>query len=67
MLSASAFFVRLALYAIFGLLLVLVNIVFDYAKVRAVVEDRRSMIGAIVAGAQVRPPERSGGRSPCIC
>ena len=43
---------RLALYAIFALLLVLVNIVFDYAKVRAVVEDRRSMIGAIIAGAR---------------
>jgi hypothetical protein len=48
----STFFVRVVLYAIFGLLLVLVNIVFDYAKVRAVVEDRRSMIGAILAGAR---------------
>ena len=48
----TAFFVRLALYAIFGVLLVLVSIVFDYAKVRAVVEDRRSMIGAIAAGAR---------------
>jgi hypothetical protein len=48
----TAFFVRLALYAIFGMLLVLVSVVFDYAKVRAVVEDRRSMIGAIVAGAR---------------
>ena len=48
----TAFFVRLALYAIFGALLVLVSIVFDYAKVRAVVEDRRSMIGAIIAGAR---------------
>jgi hypothetical protein len=48
----TAFLVRLGLYATFGLLLVLVNIVFDYAKVRAVVEDRRSMIGAIAAGAR---------------
>jgi hypothetical protein len=48
----TAFFVRLLLYAIFGVLLVLVNIIFDYAKVRAVVEDRRSMIGAIAAGAR---------------
>ncbi len=48
----SAFFVRLALYAVFGLLLVLVNIMFDYAKVRAVIEDRRSMMGAIFAGAR---------------
>jgi hypothetical protein len=48
----SAFAVRLALYALFGALLVLVSILFDYAKVRAVVEDRRSMIGAIGAGAR---------------
>jgi hypothetical protein len=48
----TAFVVRLALYAMFGLLLVLVSVVFDYAKVRAVVEDRRSMIGAIAAGAR---------------
>lgn len=48
----TAFFIRLALYAAFGVLLVFVNVIFDYAKVRAVVEDRRSMIGAIVAGAR---------------
>jgi hypothetical protein len=46
----SAFLIRLALYAVFGLVLVAVNIVFDYAKVRAVVEDRRSMAGAVIAG-----------------
>jgi hypothetical protein len=46
----TAFLIRLTLYAMFGTLLVLVSIVFDYAKVRAVVEDRRSMIGAIAAG-----------------
>jgi hypothetical protein len=33
----------------FGALLAACNIVFDYAKVRAVVEDRRSMIGALLA------------------
>ena len=48
----TAFLLRLGVYAVFGVLLVLVNIVFDYAKVRAVVEDRRSMIGAIAAGAR---------------
>jgi len=48
----TAVFVRLALYGIFGVLIALVSIVFDYAKVRAVVEDRRSMIGAIAAGAR---------------
>jgi hypothetical protein len=46
----TVFVVRLALYAVFSALLVAVNVVFDYAKVRAVVEDRRSMIGAIAAG-----------------
>ena len=44
----------------------LVNIVFDYAKVRAVVEDRRSMIGAIARGRPVRAPERRRPSQPCI-
>ncbi len=35
-----------------ALLIVTVNIAFDYAKVRAVVEDRRSMIGALLASAR---------------
>jgi hypothetical protein len=48
----TAFFIRLLLYVFFGVLLALVSVVFDYAKVRAVVEDRRSMIGAIAAGAR---------------
>ena len=48
----TAFLWRLALYAVFGLLLVAVNMLFDYAKVRAVVEDRRSMIGAVAAAAR---------------
>jgi len=46
----QAFAVRAALYLVFGLLLVAVSLVFDYARVRAVVEDRRSMLGALVAG-----------------
>lgn len=37
-------------YLAFGLLLAAVGLVFDYARVRAVVEDRRSMIGALLAG-----------------
>jgi hypothetical protein len=45
----TAFLVRLALYIVFGVLLAACTLVFDYAKVRAVVEDRRSMIGAIGA------------------
>jgi hypothetical protein len=37
------------LYAVFGVALAAINLLFDYAKVRAVVEDRRSMFGAIAA------------------
>jgi hypothetical protein len=48
----TAFFWRTGCYAVSGLLLVAVNIIFDYAKVRTVVEDRRSMIGAVIAGAR---------------
>ena len=42
----TAFVYRVALYAIFAVPVVFANVAFDYAKVRAVVEDRRSMIGA---------------------
>jgi hypothetical protein len=45
----TAFFVRVGLYVVFGALLAACNLVFDYTKVRAVVEDRRSMLGSIVA------------------
>ena len=45
----TAFFVRLTLYVVFGLLVSASALIFDYAKVRAVVEDRRSMLGAIAA------------------
>jgi hypothetical protein len=44
-----AFAVRVALYVVFGLLVGIANLVFDYAKIRAVVEDRRSMLGAFAA------------------
>lgn len=44
------FLFRVAGYAVFGLLLVLCNVAFDYARVRIVVEDRRSAIGALAAG-----------------
>ena len=44
-----AFLARVALYVLFGALVALANIVFDYAKVRAVVEDRRSALGALLA------------------
>jgi len=45
----SAFFLRLTLYAIFGLLAGMFNALFDYTKVRAVVEDRRNMLAALNA------------------
>jgi hypothetical protein len=45
----TAFLVRVALYVVFGVLLAASAIVFDYAKVRAVVEDRRSMLSALGA------------------
>ena len=45
----TAFLLRAGVYALFALGLASVNIVFDYAKVRAVVEDRRSMAAALAA------------------
>ena len=44
-----AFAIRLAGYLIFGTLLLLCTMLFDFARVRIVVEDRRSAIGALVA------------------
>jgi hypothetical protein len=43
----NAFAIKSLLYLVFGTSLSACNIVSDYAKVRAVVEDRRSMAGAI--------------------
>jgi hypothetical protein len=45
----EAFLWRALLYVVFGLLLVAANLLVDYTKVRLVVEDRRSVIGALVA------------------
>jgi hypothetical protein len=45
----SAFAVRLAFYILFGVLLIACNVIFDYARVRTVVEDRRSALGAVAA------------------
>lgn len=45
----TAFAWRLVFYAIWLAPLLLVNVVADYAKVRAVVEDRHSAIGAVLA------------------
>ena len=45
----TAFVWRLAFYVIFGVGLLLVNLLVDYTKIRIVVEDRRSVIGALSA------------------
>jgi hypothetical protein len=42
----TAFIERVVLYVVFGGLVALCTTVFDYAKIRAVVEDRRSMLSA---------------------
>jgi hypothetical protein len=45
----GAFAVRAAMYAAFGALLIAANTIFDYAKIRMVVEDRRSVVGGLAA------------------
>ena len=59
----AAFLWRLGLYAVFGAALAAVNITIDYAKIRLVVEDRRSAIGALSAalGFLGRNPGRAAG------
>ena len=59
----DVFLWRVALYLVFGLLLVLVNLLFDYAKIRLVVEDRRSALGALSAAMRFvwRHPGRVAG------
>jgi len=47
----NVFAVRVVLYLVFGAIVAAGTMLFDYAKVRAVVEDRRSMLGAITAAA----------------
>jgi hypothetical protein len=47
----SAFLIRAALYVVFGAIVAGGTMIFDYAKVRAVIEDRRSMLSAINAAA----------------
>ncbi len=46
----TAFAWRAAGYAVFGALVVSANVIFDYAKIRMVVEDRRSALGGLAAG-----------------
>ncbi len=48
----TALLIRLASYLLFGLVLIFFNVIFDYARIRMVVEDRRSAVGAIAASAR---------------
>ena len=59
----TAVLLRLGGYLVFGGLLVLFNVICDYARIRIVVEDRRSAVGAIVAATRFvrRHPARVGG------
>jgi hypothetical protein len=45
----TAFFIRLILYVLFFALLAGINLLFDFAKVRMVVEDRRSVVASLTA------------------
>jgi hypothetical protein len=45
----TTFVWRLVFYALFGIALLKINLVFDYARIRLVVEDRRSALGALRA------------------
>src|SRR5262249_25068977 len=57
----TAFLARAGIYIVFGVLVAGCNLVFDYTKVRAVVEDRRSMLGAVSAALQVVPRNSGAG------
>jgi len=62
-IERTAFYWRVLMYAIFAALLAMATLIFDYAKVRAVVEDRRSMLGALSAAIRFigRHPARVSG------
>jgi hypothetical protein len=59
----SAFAVRMAAYVIFSGLLAAFALLFDYARIRVVVEDRRSAIGSLLAAGRfmARHAGRVGG------
>lgn len=50
--ETTAVWMRIGLYAVFVAALLVIAAVADVAKVRAVVEDRRSMLGALAASAR---------------
>lgn len=47
-----AFFARLVGYGMFGIVLIFFNVIFDYARIRIVVEDRRSALAALAGAAR---------------
>ena len=49
----TAFVIRVVLYVVFAAPVAALVLLFDLAKARAVVEDRRSMLGAILAAARI--------------
>jgi hypothetical protein len=49
----TAFLIRVLLYAVFAVPVAALVLLFDLAKARAVVEDRRSMLGAVLAAARL--------------
>ena len=59
----TAFAWRVAAYTAFGLLVMLTNVAFDYARIRMVVEDRRSAIGGLAAAVRfiMRRPRAVAG------
>jgi hypothetical protein len=59
----TAFLYRLGLYLIFGAAVAAVNLVFDYARIRMVVEDRRSATGGVTAALRfiARQPAAAAG------
>ncbi|MDQ3420301.1 MAG: hypothetical protein M3541_16260, partial [Acidobacteriota bacterium] len=48
----TALVLRTAGYVLFGTLLIFFNVIFDYARIRIIVEDRRSAVGALPAAAR---------------
>ncbi len=59
----AAFAWRVGAYAIVGALAAVANLILDYAKIRMVVEDRRSATGSLVAAVRFlyRNPTAAGG------
>ncbi len=59
----DAFLWRVALYAVFAALLAVTTVIFDYARIRTVVEDRRSIVGSLLAALAFigRNPARVAG------